>query len=163
MVKQKKLLLRCNDDSVIIMAFVLDDGYTIHKKGTKEEIDAEIIRASKSFPQERMPIKSWEEIEDSDIPQDRTYRDAWITKKKKTVEHDMVKAKELHKKFLRIEREPLLEALDIKMSMAYNNPKKQAEIEEERQKLRDITDLPSIEKAKTIEDLKKIKIKKDIL
>jgi hypothetical protein len=155
--KQKKLLLRCADDSVIIMSFVLDDGFFVKREGTKEEIDAEIKKASESFPQDRMPVISWEEINDSDMP-DRTYRNAWITKGNKKIEHDMTKAKEIHKDLLRQFRNCYFARLDTEFQKAVdtNDEEKKLNISKKRQELRDVTLHPAIEKAKTIEDLKNL-------
>jgi len=157
--KQKKLLLRCKDDSVIIMSFVLNNDHDVNRKGTKEEIEAEIAKASSAFSPERLPIKSWEEIEDSDFVHiDRTFRDAWMTNGKKKIEHDMIKAREIHKDRLRYARTKLLEDLDIEYIRAdeLNDSKKKQEIIAKKQILRDITKHPGIESAQTIEDLKRI-------
>jgi hypothetical protein len=155
--KQKKLLLRCVDDSVIIMSFVLDDGYFVKRQGTKEEIETEIKKASEAFPQERLPIISWEEINDSDLP-DRAYRDAWITKGGKKIEHDIVKAKEIHKNLLRGFRNCYFAKLDVEYQKAEDagDEEKKLLVSRKRQELRDVTTHPAIEKAKTVQELKNL-------
>jgi len=160
MVKQKKLLLRCKDDSVIIMSFVLDDGYFVKRKGTVEEIEAEIAKASSAFPQDRMPVVSWKEITDEDLP-DRTYRNAWITEGGKKISHDINKAKEIHKDMLRELRSHYLMELDSSFLRALENSDEEERqlIVKKKQQLRDVTLDPSIEKAKTVEDLKNLGMK----
>jgi len=160
MIKQKKLLLRCVDDSVIIMAFVLEDNFSVHRKGTKKEIEAEIKKASQSFPQERMPIVSWEEITDDDIPKDRTFRNAWITKKPKFIEYDMVKARTIHRDHLRRVRQLLLDRLDVEYQRAdeEKDEVKKQDIVKQKQVLRDIPNDPRIENADTPEALKLLTI-----
>ncbi len=154
MIKQKKLLLRCSDNSVIVMAFVLDDGFTVRRQGIDAEIDDEIRRASAGFPQDRLPIVSWTEITETDLPE-RTYRNAWTTKGNK-IEHDMVKARDLHREKLRIERFHQLEVLDIDYMKALEttNTSEQAAIIQKKNKLRDVTVDLRIDAAKNIEELK---------
>lgn len=154
MVKQKKLLLRCSDDTVMVMSFVLDDNHGFMREGTKEEIELEIVKSSTTFNPERLPILSWEEIEESDLPE-RTYRDAWITKGGKKIDHDMVKARDIHKEILRVARLPLLLPLDNEYRLAEENNdlNKKEEVRVKKQILRDVTKHPGIEKAKTVEEL----------
>lgn len=69
------------------------------------------------------------------------------------------KAKEIKKDMIRVEREPLLQALDIEVMKNITDSVKISEIEAEKQKLRDITkkvdDLATVEELKnaTIESL----------
>ncbi len=69
----------------------------------------------------------------------------------------MSKAKEMVKEGLRTARQPLLQELDVEFMRAVEsgNTALQAEIAGKKQKLRDITDLPAINKAKTTDDLRK--------
>jgi hypothetical protein len=157
MVKQKKLLLRCADDSIIVMSFVLDDFRGIKREGTKEEIDAEIIRASSLWDPHRLPIKSWEEIEDESILVDRTFRNAWKHEGNKgKFGVDMPKAREIHKEHLRALRTPLFYPLDQEYRLAdeVGDTKKKKEVVAKKNILRDITIHPEIEAAKTPEELK---------
>lgn len=99
-------------------------------------------------------------VEDESIPQDRTFREAWVIDWDKEIPAvDMEKAKAITKNRLRVERKPLLESLDIEYMIALekSDNKKIKEISEKKQVLRDITDSPLISTAKTPEDLKKIK------
>lgn len=158
MVKQKKLLLRCSDDSVMIMSFILDDNHGFSREGTKEEIEAEITKSSTSFNPERLPILSWEEITEEDMPE-RTYRDAWVTDGKK-IDHDIVKARDIHRDYLRVARSPLLLPLDNEYRAAdeNNDLAKKEEVRVKKQVLRDVTKHPDIEKAKTVEELASLDI-----
>lgn len=155
--KTKKILLRCVDDSVMIMSFVLEDGHHINRKGTKEEIEEEIQRASVAYPIERLPIKSWEEIEDESILEDRTFRDAWTHKGTKgKFEVDMPKARELHREHLRRKRLPIFCKLDTEYMIAeeLGDIVKKKEVIDKKNIVRNITKHPDIENAKTPEELK---------
>lgn len=66
------------------------------------------------------------------------------------------KAKEITKTRLRLEREPLLKALDIEVMKNLNNAEALTEIEAEKQRLRDITKLADI--ATTTDELKAIAV-----
>ena len=70
---------------------------------------------------------------------------------------DIPKAKEITKDRLRAERTPLLQALDIKMMKNLSDTTKLAEIEAEKQRLRDITSL--VDTLETVEELKEVKAK----
>lgn len=66
------------------------------------------------------------------------------------------KAKEITKNRLRAERKPLLDALDVEMMRNWSNQEKLAEIDAQKQILRDITKLA--DQAETIADLKALKV-----
>ena len=66
------------------------------------------------------------------------------------------KAKEIKKDTLRLEREPLLSALDVEVMKNIANSVKLAEIEAEKQKLRDIT--LKVDELTTVEELKEATI-----
>jgi hypothetical protein len=76
---------------------------------------------------------------------------------KSVITVDMSKAKEMVKEGLRTARQPLLQELDVEFMRAVEsgNTALQTEIAGKKQKLRDITDLPAINKAKTTDDLRK--------
>jgi len=67
---------------------------------------------------------------------------------------DLPKAKEITKDRLRVERKPLLEALDIEVMKNITDATKLAEIEVEKQRLRDITNV--VDALSTVEELKTI-------
>ena len=60
---------------------------------------------------------SYEIVEDSAIPTDRSFRNAW-KQNNKTIETDMTKAKEIHKAKIREARVDKLAALDIEFQRA---------------------------------------------
>ena len=68
---------------------------------------------------------------------------------------DISLAKEITKDRLRAERTPLLQALDIEMMKSLSNTVKLAEIEAEKQRLRDITLV--VDTLSMIDELKAIK------
>lgn len=71
---------------------------------------------------------------------------------------NLEKAKDIKKDMLRVERKPMLEALDVEMMRAIEagDTAKQAEVAAKKQALRDITLLPN--DATSVEELKAIKI-----
>lgn len=72
-----------------------------------------------------------------DVPKSRQFRDAWI-KKDGQIIVDVPKAMCLHMKNVRIARDKKLKELDIETMKAINNPSLLQEIEDKKQKLRDI-------------------------
>ena len=93
-------------------------------------------------------------IDDCDIP-DKYFRDAWTLKDGKLV-IDIKKAKEIKKEKLRVERKPLLEALDVEVIKNIANADKIAEIEAQKQPLRDITSL--VDECKTLDQIREVTI-----
>ena len=69
---------------------------------------------------------------------------------------DMTKAKDITKDRLRTERTPLLQALDIEMMKNLSDTEKLAEIEAEKQRLRDITKV--VDNLLTVEELKSVSV-----
>ena len=69
---------------------------------------------------------------------------------------DILKAKDITKDRLRSERKPLLDALDIEVMKNITDTTKLAEIEAEKQRLRDITSV--VHGFKTVEELKNVSI-----
>lgn len=72
------------------------------------------------------------------------------------IQIDIPRAKEITKNRLRAEREPLLQALDIEVVKNLSDTEKLAEIEAEKQKLRDITKV--VDTLSTVEELKWITV-----
>ena len=68
---------------------------------------------------------------------------------------DIPRAQEITKDRLRAERTPLLQALDIEMMKNLSDATKLAEIEAEKQRLRDITLV--VDTLETVDELKAIK------
>ena len=69
---------------------------------------------------------------------------------------DLQRAKDITKDRLRVERTPLLNALDIEMMKNLSDTEKLAEIEAEKQRLRDITLV--VDTLETVEELKSVYI-----
>jgi len=101
----------------------------IHPTGelSIEEVAAKDVPANVSF---RI-------VDESEIPTDRTFRNAW--KDEGGIKVDMGKAKDITKDRLRNERKPLLEAQDVAFQRALETGASTAAIVSEKQRLRDIT------------------------
>jgi hypothetical protein len=94
----------------------------------------------------------------SDLPRDNDFYDAWeMDATSVTVNLD--KAKELTKKRLRAEREPLLAAQDVAFQRALESGADTTAIVAEKQRLRDITNFT----ATTLEDLRNLKAQKEVV
>jgi hypothetical protein len=92
-------------------------------------------------------------LDDTNLPD---YRNAWKDTGKGKPEHDMVKAKEIHRARLRKIRGNYLDALDadyMRADEAGDNQTKKA-VAAKKQKFRDVTEHPAIEAAQTVEELK---------
>lgn len=111
-------------------------------------------RAMKDVPTDAQNVTV---MDVSELPQDRTYRNAWEHSDGK-IAHNMAKAAEVHRDILRQQRAPLLSALDVEYQRAdeRGDAKAKADIARRKQALRDITKHPGIETAKTVDDLKTI-------
>lgn len=109
---------------------------------------------------ERQPRPlSWRVIDPSDIPADRTFRDA-LTHDGEKLTHDMGKARAIKLGHLREERADKLATLDVEFTRA-TGQKDTVEadaVEAKRQALRDmtVTLAPAIEAAKTVDELKAV-------
>ncbi len=91
----------------------------------------------------------------TDLPiQHNDFYDAWEMDAT-SITVNLEKAKELTKKRLRTEREPLLQAQDVAFQRALEEGADTTAIVAEKQRLRDITDLA--DSAKTLEELRLIK------
>ena len=137
--------IKMNDGSVAVMQ--IPDEY-------KDMSPAEIV---KKWPEsERLKVVSFHAIRDSEIPTDRTYRNAWTWNGK--IEHDMVKARNIHRDRMREARKPKLEAMDIAYVRAdeAGNTLLKSQIAAKKQVLRDITILPTIEASTTVDQLKTV-------
>lgn len=141
----KRLLLEAADGRIAIMEVVAGEG-------NRE-------KALASFSASKWTPVNITEVDLSEIPSDRSYRNAWVVKDGK-IDHDMDRAKELHKDKLRNDRAPLLAKLDLEISKALSQGRNQDVVryEAERQRLRDVTAKPEIAAATSVEDLKKISI-----
>tara|TARA_R100001015_G_C4569043_1_gene127413 strand:+ start:386 stop:835 length:450 start_codon:yes stop_codon:yes gene_type:complete len=100
----------------------------INENKTIEEIAAKVVPDGISY----------EIIEDSAVPTDRSFRDAW-KQNSKTIETDMTKAREVHKQKIRFARELLFADLDVEFQKALetDDASKKTEVINKKQALRD--------------------------
>lgn len=115
------IAIECADDTVAIMAFVTceyntDGSRRWTREASPEQIEAEMARTSKSIAAEKLPFRKWRRVERSEIPEDRTYRNALRHDGTKFY-HDMAHARKLHLADLRHEREKKLAKLDVGKSV----------------------------------------------
>ena len=96
---------------------------------------------------------SYEIVEDSVIPTDRSFRNAW-KQNSKTIETDMTKAKEIHKTNIRTARVPKLAELDIEFQRALETSADTSTIVAKKQVLRDAPSASGISTAASEADLK---------
>ena len=93
-------------------------------------------------------------VDAADIPEDRTYREAW-TQKDNGLDVDLDKAKNIQIDRWRVDRKPLLEALDAEYMKALesNDKAKQIEIVSKKQSLRDLPEV-DLSHIVTVEELR---------
>ena len=96
---------------------------------------------------------SYEIVEDSAIPTDRSFRNAW-KQNSKTIETDMTKAKEIHKTNIRTARVPKLAELDIEFQRALETSADTSTIVAKKQTLREAPSASGISTAASEADLK---------
>ena len=96
---------------------------------------------------------SYEIVEDSAIPTDRTFRDAW-KQNSKTIETDITKAREVHKQNIRNARQEKLAELDIEFQKALETSSSTTDIVSKKQALRDAPADSAIASADTEAKLK---------
>ena len=94
------------------------------------------------------------EVDESDIPTDRTFRNAW--EYNDGIKVNVPKAKDITKNRLRAERKPLLEAQDILFQRALETGKNTEEIVKEKQRLRDIT--KQVDSLTSLDELKALSV-----
>jgi len=129
-----------------------------HRPATTENIEDEL---NKAFPGlntrgvKRPKVVSWRIISVSELPFDRSYRNAWEDKAGMIV-HNIEKAKELHRERIRRRRRDRLIQLDVDYQRAdeRNDAQLKQGIVAAKQRLRDATTAPEIENAQTIAQLK---------
>lgn len=132
-----KILIKNPDGTVGIMHPILDCGLSL------EQIIARDVPAGVPY----------EIVDDSAIPTDRTFRNAW----KHDLKVDIAKAQEIAKERLRVERAPLLSDLDVEFFKAFETGADTSEVMAEKQRLRDITKV--VDTLTTAEELKEVKCK----
>jgi hypothetical protein len=98
------------------------------------------------------------DIPTNEIPSDREFRDAWIWNGQ--IEHDLVKAGQIHLDRIRVKRDAALERLDVEFikALELGDEAKITEIKVMKQALRDLPQeiLPDIQACKSIDEIKAI-------
>jgi hypothetical protein len=152
--------ITCADASVAVMTLVTaeygrDDRMRWKVDPSIAHIEREIARSTSVFEASKLPIAGWRVLKDDEIPEDRTFRNAWKDTPK-GIAVDMPKAREIHKARLRNIRAPLLADLDTEYMRAdeAGDAAEKKRIAKRKQELRDVTDHPAIAKAKTPDELK---------
>jgi len=109
---------------------------------------------AKRVPGHHAEIVSCREIDPKDIPQDRTFRDAWTP----SLTVDMAKARNIWRDRMRRARTPKLAALDVEYQRAdeAGDILKKRDVAARKQALRDVTNDPRIDAAQTPEALKAV-------
>lgn len=122
----KKIIYKHGDNEVAIVNMVNDNT-------SLESIIDKVVPAE----------HEWSIIDESEIPLDRTFRDAW-TFNKQTIVVDIDKAKEIQKNKFRAARMSILEKLDVQYMKAdeQGNTDLKQQIAAQKQELRDVTNTP---------------------
>lgn len=134
----KKFAITRKDGGVSIIDLIEPTKNESYKFPTIEEV------TKKWHPRLQAEILSWREINEHEIPKDRTFRDAWKDTGK--IEVEMNKAREIQMNKIREIRNERLTELDKK--------KYGPEFDIERQALRDIPQKFDLSTAKNPEELK---------
>ena len=166
-IEQQFIAITLDDGATAIMGFLTQGRGSIIPSGpewadeaagwwsreaTDENIFDEVLRTS--FGEGRS-VARYRRVSPSEVPQDRTYRNAWKDDGTAIV-HDMPKAREIHRDRLRRMRVPLFEQNDIALADALvegDEVARQAAVAR-RNALRDVTKHSAIDTAQTIEELK---------
>ena len=96
---------------------------------------------------------AYEIVDDSVIPTDRSFRNAWV-QDSKTIKTDMAKAREIHKTNIRNARVSKLAELDIEFQKALETSSSTTDIVSKKQALRDAPADSAIASATTEAKLK---------
>jgi hypothetical protein len=141
MTTYSKHLIKHNDGSVSIMTTV---------NGATPESCIE-----KMHDDQKSSIHSHRLIHDSEIPQDRYFRNAW-KHNKNNIHVCMSTAVEVHKENLRTLRFPKLKELDLMYNRAHeqNDSEKMNEIISKKNELRDVTIHPDVISPDSLDALK---------
>ena len=147
------------DGSVGLMRFITaeygaDGTPTWTRQATKGTVDAEIARAQ--WRPELLPIKGWRPVAESDVPKDRTYRNA-LRDTGSALVHDLDAVKALALAQLRQDRAVMFGDLDWQWNraMGQGDSDGATAIEAQRQALRDLpaTVQPDLDAAAAPEDV----------
>jgi hypothetical protein len=146
---------------IIKTEYTLDRGVKVVTRDvdvTPEYIEAQIAKRGDMWNESNgKRAVSWR-IVDKDYPvADRTYRAAWKDAPGRTKpDHDMVKARNVHRDILRKNRLRLMDDLDIEYQRADEaaDQQKKRDVAARKQKLRDVTADPRIEAADNVDALR---------
>lgn len=125
------------------------------------EIEAEIAKAfNTDANRDRLPVQKWRVLDGA--MQKTPYMGAWVDTGV-AIEHDMPKARDIHRNILRRERAVAMADLDAAYMRAdeQGDSGKKRAIAQKKQLLRDAPADPRIEAASTIDDLKVITLPSD--
>lgn len=138
-------------------------GYYVRDANDPAVISHEINKSSylwvKTEGNPVLPV-SWRPITEAEaqlFDEDRTYRDALVFKDD-MIRHDLVRARDCHRRWVRKQRMQAMAVLDAEWMKAMGQNKDIKDVESKRQRWRDAPADPRIEKAKSIDDLKQIEI-----
>lgn len=151
-------------DASAIVAVSFQDGSVgrmqLFGGSADEEIQVQVDQNTETWAAIGLKAVSWHRCELTDFPVDHhDFRNAWTVADGKIVV-DLEKAREVTRQRLRAERAPVLAEKDIDAfkAMEAGDTAALAVVSAEKQRLRDITQLPAIEAAKTIADLRAVKL-----
>lgn len=152
-----KKIIYSRSDGALSIIHPVRNTYPHPEDLTDDEV---LARAMKDVPPDALNVHVLDETE---IPTDRTFRNAWIYQNNK-IEPDLDQSKEIKKAQLRLERKPLLEALDAAFMKALEDQDSEAiaQIKTKKQRLRDITKEPALLNAQTPEEIKQVTIPVDL-
>ncbi len=130
------------------------------REPTDKNVLAEITKTFRLKDSKGLPLPQpvrWKRVEASDIPADRTYRNAWRHDGEKFF-HDIEHAKQIHLDKVRRARTAALTELDRDWMKAtgQEDQKTAKAIEAKRQALRDAPQTLDLSAVKTVEELKAI-------
>jgi len=119
-------------------------------KGTMEAL------ASKVVPRGR----TYQIVDDGQIPEDRTYRNAWVEGDKK-IDIDMPRARVIFLDNIRTIRNAKLAELDVEVMKKIEKGESTAELATEKQRLRDLPETLAVEveHCETVKDFEKVEYK----
>lgn len=154
-----RVALTRSDGSLAILSFITKGAINARGDIFQREASDEAIQAEcdKMFGSSNAPVVSWRRINESDIPIERDFRDAWIDDGQ-SVTHDLNKARVIFKNKIREKRPSLFSELDAQYLKALetNDDVAKQQIVDQKQILRDATEDPRIQKCKTIEELRSL-------
>lgn len=132
--------------SPVHFAYMGEEGNLIIGSSTSEEFAMQVIPEGAVYKFH---------IGDDLATMDKAYLDAYVLSDD-TFTIDIAKAREVKKRYLRIERKPLLEALDVQFILALEqgDEAKRLDAVQKKQYLREITTL--VDAADTLEEIKEI-------